>query len=369
MRFLLFLVIVVHGLIHLMGFAKAFKYAELAALTQPISRPAGLVWLLCAVAFVLAGALFISGQQTWWWVAGPAVALSQFLILVAWRDAKFGTLANLIVLVPVLAAALDARPSSYTNRYRAAVREGVARCQDMPLVTDEDLQPMPAAVQKYLRYVGAVGKPRVHNFRAVFTGTFRNGIDGRWMKFRSEQYNFYDQPTRAFLMKASMFGLPLEGLHLFRGGSASMQIKVASLVQVVDAHGPKMNQGETVTMFNDLCLMAPAALIDAQKIEWEDAGPLAARARFTHLGVTISAELTFDSQGRLVNFVSNDRFMSADGKSYTSHPWSTPVRDYKDVDGRWVPSDAETVWLTPKGDFSYGKFHLERIDYNLKELK
>ena len=78
---------------------------------------------------------------------------------------------------------------------------------------------------------------RVHNFRAVFTGDFRNGLESPWMAFRSEQYNFFDQPTRLFLMKAAMYGLAAEGLHLFRGDSATMQIKLASLFQMVDAKG------------------------------------------------------------------------------------------------------------------------------------
>jgi hypothetical protein len=281
MRLLLFVVILVHGLIHLMGFAKAFKYAELSQLTQEIPRPVGLLWLLCALAFVATGALFILRQEAWWWLGAPAVVLSQALILMSWRDAKLGTLANLILVVPLVAAALEARPGSYRNQYGAAVREGVARCGDMPLVTEADLLPLPVAVQRYLRYTGAVGKPQVHNFRAVFTGRLRSGLESAWMPFRSEQYDFFDQPTRVFLMRASRFGLPMEGLHLFRGPDATMRIKVASLFPVVDGHGPRMNQGETVTLFNDLCVMAPARLIDRQMIQWEAAGPLEARARFT----------------------------------------------------------------------------------------
>ena len=39
----------VHGLIHLMGFAKGFGYADLPQLTQPISRAWGLAWLAAAV--------------------------------------------------------------------------------------------------------------------------------------------------------------------------------------------------------------------------------------------------------------------------------------------------------------------------------
>jgi hypothetical protein len=43
------------------------------------------------------------------------------------------------------------------------------------------------------------------------------------------------------------------------------------------------------------------------------------------------------------------------------------VRDYKDFDGRMVPSHGEAVWHTPEGELSYGKFTLVGIEYNLKE--
>ena len=127
-----------------------------------------------------------------------------------------------------------------------------------------------------------------------------------------------------------------------------------------------MDRGETVTLFNDLCLIAPAALIDRQRIQWEIAGPLAARAKFTHRGNTISALLFFNQAGELTDFISNDRFLSADGKTFKSYPWSTPVRNYIDFGGRRVVAYAEAVWHTPEGEFSYGKFNLAEIEYNLK---
>jgi hypothetical protein len=366
MRFLLFLVIVLHGLIHLMGFAKAFQLAEISQLTEQPSRTAGLLWLLCALTLTVAGGLVLFRQVSWWWVGLPAVILSQTLIFLSWGDAKFGTVANLVILLPLTAAALEVLPGSYSNRYQAAVREGLARYTEMPLVTESDLSHLPTPVQKYLRITGAVGKPRIHNFRAVFTGNLRNGLESPWMVFRSEQYNFFDQPTRLFLLKAAMYGLPVEGLHLFRCDSATMQIKLASLLQVVDAKGPEMNQSETVTLFDDMCLLAPAALIDRERIQWEVDGSLAARARFTYMGNTISARLSFNQAGELTDFVSDDRFLSADGKTFKSYPWSTPVRSYREFSGRKVAGYGEVVWHTPEGEFTYGKFNLAEIEYNLR---
>jgi hypothetical protein len=64
MRFLFFLVITLHGLIHLMGFAKAFQFAEISQLTQQPSRMAGTLWLLCALTFTVAGSLFLFKQAS-----------------------------------------------------------------------------------------------------------------------------------------------------------------------------------------------------------------------------------------------------------------------------------------------------------------
>ena len=46
MRIALIILIGIHGIIHLFGFLKAFGISEFNAITQPISKTFGLVWLL-----------------------------------------------------------------------------------------------------------------------------------------------------------------------------------------------------------------------------------------------------------------------------------------------------------------------------------
>jgi hypothetical protein len=95
MRWAFSIVVVLHGLIHLMGFAKAFQFAELSALKLPISRALGVVWLLAAVALVVTALL---PWRLSWPVGVAALVLSQGVIVSAWGDAKFGTLANVVLL-------------------------------------------------------------------------------------------------------------------------------------------------------------------------------------------------------------------------------------------------------------------------------
>ena len=136
-------------------------------------------------------------------------------------------------------------------------------------ITETDLGALPPLVQRYLRFAGVVGTPRVQGFRARLTGRIRRSATAPWMPFRAEQHNFYDPPRRYFWMEATRGGLPVVGLHAYDETDASMRIRLLSLVPVVDLGGTDMMRTETVTIFNDLCLLAPGSLLDPA-IRWRE---------------------------------------------------------------------------------------------------
>jgi hypothetical protein len=264
---------------------------------------------------------------------------------------------------------LSRAPRSFRAEYDREVARGLSRAVATPLLAEADLAPLPAAVQRYIRLSGAVGQPRVQNFRARFHGQIRSGPDARWMSFTGEQYNFYDETSRLFLMNASMFGIPFQAFHRFVGPSATMRVKVAFLVTMVDAKGPEMDEAETVTLFNDMCVFAPGALIDA-RIQWQEIDSENVRASFTNLSHTIRAVLSFNDRGELTNFIADGRAaLSADGKSFTKIPWSTPLRDYREFGSHRLMSRGEGIWHAPAGEYSYLRFDLDAIDFNVGALR
>lgn len=99
---LFFGLMVLHGLIHLIGFIKAFGLAHMDVITKEITKPQGLLWLLSFVLFVFTGILFLRENKHWWIIGLVAVLLSQALILQTWQDSKFGTLANAVLLLVIL---------------------------------------------------------------------------------------------------------------------------------------------------------------------------------------------------------------------------------------------------------------------------
>lgn len=254
--------------------------------------------------------------------------------------------------------------------YNKEVRAGLERTNDIQseIITEKDIQYLPAIVQKYLRYVGVIGKEKVFNFRVEFEGKIRSNPDDGWMKLSSVQYNFIDKPTRIFYIKARKMGIPALGIHLYKDENAIMLIKLAGLFTVVDAKGTEMNQGETVTVFNDMCLMAPATLID-KNIQWESVDSLTVNAKFTNGKITIGTTLYFNERGELINFISNDRFETKDGKIYKNYQWSTPVFGFKEFNGFRLGMGGQAIYKHPVGEFCYGEFTIKNIEYNCKVLK
>jgi hypothetical protein len=255
------------------------------------------------------------------------------------------------------------------NTFKKEVRDALDKSLRIKpgIISIEDLRPLPAIVQKYLHNCQVLGKEKVVNFRVEMEGKMRGKATDPWMKIKSVQYNFLEPYTRIFYIKAFKMGIPALGLHLYKDEKASMVIKLVNLFTVADARGPEMNQGETVTVFNDMCFMAPATLI-SKDIKWEILEPLVVKAIFTNKSLTISAILYFDDDGNLINFISYDRFETKDGKAYFNYPWKTPVIEFVEIDGIKRPKVAQAIYQHPDGDFCYAEFVLRTIRYNCLEL-
>ena len=369
-RWAVVVVLVVHGLIHLLGVAKGFGWAEVSALKEPIGTGAAVVWLLAAVLVLATAVMLAARAPAWWWaVAVAAVLVSQAAVLTSWTDAKAGTVANvLLVLVAVLGFAANG-PTSFASEWDQRT-EAALQTNTAPegMVTDADLAGLPDPVARYLRRSGVVGRPRLSNFFAEVHGRIRSGPDKPWMTFTGRQLNTYgDIPQRLFYLEATMSGLPVTVFHVFNDQGATMRGKVVSLVPILDAKGPEMDRGETVTLFNDLVVFAPAALVDAP-VQWTELRPTRVRATYTRADQTVTADLFFDATGDLVDFISHDRSRaSSDGTSFTRLPWNTPITGYTSLHGHRVAVQGTAMWdaPAPEGHFSYIEFTVDDLAYNV----
>ena len=78
----------------------------------------------------------------------------------------------------------------------------------------------------------------------------------------------------------------------------AIRYSLAGAIPMVDARGDVMDRSEAVTLFNDMCLLAPGTLLDP-RIAWDPVDARTTRARFTDGEQTISATLLFGDDGLL----------------------------------------------------------------------
>lgn len=268
-----------------------------------------------------------------------------------------------IIIVIFVIAVLFGR-----NRFHKMVSKEVEKMFDKAgnpkpeKITEAGLARLPEPVQKYLRYTKTVGKDRIHTIRLKQSGKIRMKPDAAWMPFEAEQYYTVDKP--AFIWKANVKMLPLihiSGRDKFENGKGNMFIKVLSLLTVVDANGPEMDQGALCRYLNEMMWFPSSFLSDY--IKWETIDSHSVRASITSGGTSASALITFNDEGKMTNFVA-ERYMSS-GDKFVKEIWSTPIEHYKEFSGYFLPKGGKAVWKLKSGDFCYIELNLTEIEFNV----
>ncbi|MGL4743850.1 MAG: DUF6544 family protein [Dermatophilaceae bacterium] len=360
----------IHGAVHLVGAARVFGWAEVAQLSSPTSVTGGAGWLAAGVlVFATAGMVAVGAPRWWWAVAATAAAASQAMVFTAWDDAGAGTAVNGVLALVAVYGLFTTGPPSAQARWRTAARHALADLPGTsPAVTEDDVARLPAPLAHYVRRSGAVGRPTVTASTADLHGRIRGGPDQPWMPYRAVQVNTFGvRPQRFFLMQARRRGIPVEVLHIYDHEGARMRAALLSVATVAEASGPRMDRAETVTLLNDLVVLAPGAIPSAP-VRWEAVDDRHVRGRMTVGAVTVAATLVFNAVHDLVDFVSQDRLRALDGgAAFVRQPWSTPLSGYAFTGpgGRRVATYGEGRWQAPppEGEHTYVEVVVDAVRY------
>lgn len=250
-----------------------------------------------------------------------------------------------------LSRAFDAR------RAEAAV-EPIA---EMPVLTEEDLAPLPEPVRRYIALTGSVGRQIATEIVMHFDAAMYDAQGEPGMTGPVVQYERFDAPHRLFFMNTKMKGLPVAVLHDFNRDQATMRVRLAGLANVVNISGPELARTETVTILNDIAFFAPSRLTDPL-LEWTAIDDTSAKVDFTLGSNTVSAELIFNKEGELVDFVSEDRGRLEKDGSLTIARWTTPLGNYREFGGWHLASEGDAIWHLPEGPFTYGHLRLKHYE-------
>lgn len=229
------------------------------------------------------------------------------------------------------------------------------------VVTEADLAPLPPTAQRYLRFMGVMGRPRDTSFRLHIRGRFRPGTKQGWQDCEAWQYDSQPDVARLFHMRLRLFGLPFYGRDEYVNGRGRMLVRLLDLVTVQDARGAEYDQGELVTYLNDAILLAPTMLL-VPAVEWKAIDDGSFGVSLTDGDTTVRARVLVDGRGAPYDFETTDRFVQDPldrRRRLVRARWTTPVAGWRVVDGRSLPTGGRAVWHLRDGEFPYVEFAFE----------
>jgi hypothetical protein len=224
---------------------------------------------------------------------------------------------------------------------------------------------LPVPIQRHLTYAITASAPSVRTARLRHSGTFRTGPEQPWSPIVGEQYFSAGRP--GFVWFASMRVAPLVWIQArdrLVGGRGNMLVKPLSAFAIADASGPEIDQGAALRWLAESVWFPYSFAADV--VTWETVDARSARASLQTSGSPVQAIFEVDADGRIARLHA-ERFRDLGGGRSVLTPWSGRYSNYAEFGGFRVPSSVEVTWDLTGGPFSYARFNVTALEYNVPE--
>ncbi|MDD4146007.1 MAG: hypothetical protein PHS83_02740 [Clostridia bacterium] len=229
--------------------------------------------------------------------------------------------------------------------------------------TEEDIVDLPLPVQKYFRYCGYIGTPKMSFMKASYQDVdFVFGKDKPTIKIDYIQYNIANKPARVAYIDSSKYGIPFEGLDSYTAGKGSMRGVLAKLFILFNQTGEAMDKASLVTFLSE-CLIIPNSAIQ-DYITWEDIDALHAKATISYYGRTAGGIFAFNQNGEMCSFTTDDREATATDGTSEKVKWSVVFSEYEETKGIKKPTGFQAIWHYDDGDLLYFDGKDVVLEYN-----
>lgn len=365
MKIALTLLLLIHGTIHLMGFASSYFSSSINKQVLGIPKPIGAIWLVVFIMFIVAASALIANKK-WFYIAFIAAIISQILIVLVWKEAKFGTIANIIILVVSYSAYGNHQFNKMVKIETAEILQHI-NSENTTIISEKDMLHLPEIVQKWMKNSGVIGNKKITSVRLKQKGKMKTKPNSKWLNFKAEQYFNVEEPAFVWFTEVEFIPLlRLVGRDKLIDGEGHMFIKLAGIIPVVkEGKNEKINSASMLRYLAEITWFPSAALNDY--ILWETIDELTAKATLTLHGKSVSGIFKFSKHGDMQSFEAK-RYYGA-GEHATLETWRIKTIAYKDFNGYRIPSKSDVLWQLKDGDFNWLNLEITEISYNTTSSK
>ncbi len=255
----------------------------------------------------------------------------------------------------------------YLTDVKSSLTETNTQRNMKSIFTEDYVVELPTLLRRHIINGGYIGKPFMDNMMIYFHNTkFRMSAGKKTTKIKFMQVNFVNRPDRHAFLTGRIAGIPLQAKDSVLDGFGSMTGVIAKKFQLFHSTGVEMNQGQLITALADAVYMP--SLFLQKYVSWTVVDDYTVEGQISWKGVTAKGNFTFDNNGNIIRFYTNDRYMDENGKGSSLVPWYVTYSDYKEQNGYFQPGSVSVNWILPDGDYTYFVSNHIEIQYSINKV-
>jgi hypothetical protein len=277
------------------------------------------------------------------------------------------TILGLAVVVAIALVYGSGRWQSATREMHAKL-EAARRPIGVKTYGLNELNGLPAPVQRYFRAALKDGQPIVSAVSVEHTGTFNMSETGeQWRPFTSTQRVITRGPGFDWEARVAMMpGLTVRVHDAYIAGEGILHASLFGLVSLVNLRGtPEVAQGELMRFFAEAAWY-PTALLPSQGVQWEPVDDASAKATLKDNETTLTMLFRFNENGLIESVRAEARGRTVAGAVIPT-PWEGRWSNYELHDEILIPVEGEVAWILPEGPKPYWRGRITKISYEFAQ--
>ena len=221
----------------------------------------------------------------------------------------------------------------------------------------DQLDGLPKPVQRYFNHILKEGQPYISYARLKHKGQFKAGLDKDWKNITGEQYATTENP--GFIWKGATKMFVARDLYISNKGQ--LIVSLFSIYNIVNEGKGKYNSGELLRWLGE-SILYPTNFLPNERLHWFPMDNNTANLTFNYNGLSLFFKITFNEMGEITE-METERYMGENDLE----TWIIKPTHYKELNDLIIPTSFDVLWRLEKGDFSYAKFNITEVAYNIPE--
>jgi hypothetical protein len=204
--------------------------------------------------------------------------------------------------------------------------------ESMDICTEKEIDKLPEPLQRYSAYIGLENFRKYQVVRTVFKNT-KFVFDAQIGKVLDMDYDlwlFYDKPYRSAYCTSSMYGIPFDGVdYCTKDKEGGMKGVIGKAIQIFDVRDKQGYKAGLISWLAESVAINPSALLSPY-VTYEPIDDLHVKATVAYNGVSGTGVFTFNEEGAIKEFYSDERQVEKVNGVPTAVGWRCEYEDYEE---------------------------------------